>query len=81
MYDGLSPAEIQAKSLPTSFASITEALRWAVEQGAFPSEANARQAYDTLKQEHTPKTAAEMWDLWIPAVVEQINVQPEPGDY
>jgi hypothetical protein len=81
MYDGLSPAEIQAKSLPTSFASMAEALRWAVDMAAYLSENDARQAYEALKQEHSPKTAADMWDLWIPAVVEQINIYPEPSDY
>jgi hypothetical protein len=81
MYDGLSPAEIQAKSLPTSFANMAEALRWAVGMGAYLSENDARQAYEALKQEQVPKTAADMWDLWIPAVVEQINIYPEPSDY
>lgn len=76
MYDGLSPEDIQAKSLPTSFASLTEALRWAVSQGAYPTETAARQVYDQLKQEHAPKTPADMWDLWIPAVVERIHPEP-----
>ncbi|MCI0397032.1 MAG: hypothetical protein L0322_19110 [Chloroflexi bacterium] len=77
MYDGLSPEQIEAKSLPASFASMAEALRWAVGLGAYPSEADARQGYEQLKDEHAPKTAADMWDLWIPAVVERISPEPD----
>jgi hypothetical protein len=78
MYDGLEPQELAAKSLPVSFANAGEALRWAVGQGAFGGEAEARAAYEALKAEHGPRTAAEMWDLWIPAVVEWIMPEAAP---
>jgi hypothetical protein len=67
VYGGLSHAEqdkIEA-ALPTRFASAAEAINWGFEQGCFEALQHARNAYDKVKTEHQPKTAQDMWDLWI----------------
>jgi hypothetical protein len=55
--------ERQAKKA-SRFSGPDEAIAWAVGEGAFADEAEARAAYDRLKAEHKPATAAEMWELW-----------------
>lgn len=67
VYGGLSAAEMAAKSkaTPASFASASDAVAWGFEQGAFDDALHAQNAYDLLKREQSPKTAADMWQLWI----------------
>lgn len=55
--------ERQAKKA-SRFSGPDEAIAWAIEQRAFPAEAEARAAYEQLKADHQPANAAEMWELW-----------------
>lgn len=67
VYDGLTEADrnrIEAAT-PAGFANAAAAIAWGEEQGAFDALQHARNAYDKLKAEHNPTTAAEMWALWI----------------
>jgi len=71
VYDGLSEADqkrIEAAT-PASFPNPAAAIAWGFEQDAFDALEHARNAYDVVKKEHTPATAAEMWALWIADVV------------
>ena len=45
------------------------AIAWGFEQGVFEAINHARNAYDVVKRECQPKTAAEMWELWIADVL------------
>jgi len=67
VYDGLSESDrnkIEAAT-PASFPNAAAAIAWGQEQGVFQAVQHARNAYDKLKAEHNPATAAAMWDLWI----------------
>jgi hypothetical protein len=85
VYDGLTEADqkrIEAAT-PTSFAGPEQAIAWGFEQGCFQALQHARNAYDALKRETQPKTAAEMWTLWIADVTARKlahdQAQPEPA--
>lgn len=83
-YDGLSKEqqdEIE-KSAPTTFPNPETAVAWAVERGAFgdPSASDgsgalqhARNAYDKLKRDKRPDSAAEMRDLWVADVLRRLK--------
>jgi hypothetical protein len=67
VYGGLS-AEEQAKladAVPTAFTGPDHAIGWGFEQGCFDAIQHARAAYDKLKGERKPKSAGEMWALWV----------------
>lgn len=67
VYDGLTREDqdrIEA-AIPTRFAGPEQAIAWAVDFGAYDNLPHARNRYDQLKREAAPKTAGEMWDLWI----------------
>lgn len=67
VYAGLTEADqkrIEATT-PASFPNAAAAIAWGFEQGAFDALEHARNAYDVVKREHNPATAAEMWPLWI----------------
>lgn len=67
VYDGLTEADrnrIEAAT-PASFAGPEQAIAWGFEQGCFQALQHARNAYDKLKAEHKPATAADMWALWV----------------
>ena len=78
VYDGLSEAEQEQieKATPSGFAGPQEAIAWGFERGAFKDAVHARNAYEKLKGESRPKSAGEMWELWI-AEVERRLVETE----
>jgi hypothetical protein len=47
-----------------AFPSVASAIAWAIDHGAFESKRNAQDAYDELKGECKPETAAQMGRLW-----------------
>jgi hypothetical protein len=50
------------------FKGVNDALLWAVEQKAFADKDAASAEYLKLRKEHTPKTPAEMWEVWFKAI-------------
>ena len=54
-----------------TFYSPTEAISWAVDQGAFADSFAAEVAYDQLKAEMKPRNAKEMYIIWIGHVRKQ----------
>lgn len=80
VYGGLTTADMDKieKSAPASFAGPEEAIAWGVEQGCFKAALHAQNAYDKLKRERRPQTAAEMWQLWI-AEVERRKGEETPA--
>ena len=80
IYGGLSEAE-QLKieqATPTSFPNVETAIAWGFEQGVFEVINHARNAYDVVKRECQPKTAAEMWELWIADVLARKAEKAKP---
>lgn len=67
VYGGLSKADMEklAKQTPTSFASPESAIAWGFDQNCFRDAVHAKNAYDKLKADKKPLTAAAMWTLWI----------------
>ncbi|MFN8494357.1 MAG: AAA family ATPase [Caldilineaceae bacterium] len=67
VYGGLTTEQMNAfeKQAPTSFSGPEEAIAWGVEQGVFRDAVHAKNAYDKVKSDRKPKTAADMWRLWI----------------
>lgn len=75
IYGGLTIEDMRriADSTPTSFTNPQSAIAWGFEQGAFKDALHAQNAYDKLKTDKQPKTAAEMWQLWIADVEERLQ--------
>lgn len=69
-YGGLTTEDMNriSVSTPTSFPNPQTAIAWGFEQGAFEDAMHAQNAYDKLKADKAPSTAAEMWRLWIEEV-------------
>jgi len=67
VYGGLTTEQMSTLETqpPTSFSGPEEAIAWGVEQGAFRDAVHAKNAYDKVKNERKPKTAADMWRMWI----------------
>lgn len=67
VYDGLSQAEQDslARLAPASFSGPADAIAWGFEQGAFDDALHAQNAYEKVKREGAPATAAAMWALWV----------------
>lgn len=67
VYDGLSQAEQDgiARQTPASFSGPADAIAWGFEQGAFDDALHAQNAYEKVKREGAPATAAAMWALWV----------------
>jgi hypothetical protein len=67
VYGGLTRAEQEQieQETPRVFKTVNSALEWAVAQGAFHTEAEARDVYTALKQEAQPRSATEMASLWV----------------
>jgi hypothetical protein len=70
VYGGLSDEEMAAlaKRKPASFSGPGAAIAWGYEQGCFNDAVHTEKAYNKLKAEKQPKSADEMWDLWIAEV-------------
>ncbi len=62
MYAGLDKEQQARKA--SRFSGPDEAVAWGVEQGAFADIKAAQTAYDSVKGNHQPANAAEMWELW-----------------
>lgn len=70
VYGGLTTEEMSAfeESAPAAFSGPEDAIAWGVEQGCFRDTVHAKNAYDKLKRDKKPQTAADMWQFWIEAV-------------
>ncbi len=79
VYGGLTPEDRSAleKQKPSSFSGPQEAIAWGYEQGCFNDAVHAQNAYDELKREHRPKSAAAMWDLWVAEVEKRSQEEQE----
>lgn len=66
VYGGLTDAQMEdiARSIPSTFTSAENAIAWGFETGAFKDAVHAQNAYEKVKSEKSPKTAAEMWKFW-----------------
>lgn len=53
---------------PTGFTGPQEAIAWGFEQGCFKDALHAQNTYEECKRERKPKSATEMWSLWIAEV-------------
>lgn len=71
VYGGLSGAELEAIEHPTAFSSKEAAIAWGYEQDCFKDAQHAQNAYEEVKRIHQPKSAAEMWRLWIEEVTQR----------
>ena len=67
IYDGLSETDRKRieEATPASFPNPAAAIAWGQALGVFRDEVHAGNAYEAVKREHAPKTAAEMWALWV----------------
>ncbi len=79
VYGGLSQADqaALAAAVPTAFTGPDHAIGWGFEQGCFDALQHARAAYDKLKAERRPSSAAEMWRLWVEEV-QRRQAEAEP---
>ena len=75
VYDGLAAEEEEeiASAAPEIFPSPATAIAWGYEQGAFNALQHARNAYDKVKREAQPQTAAAMRDLWVSEVKRRLE--------
>jgi hypothetical protein len=70
VYGGLTTEEMIEieEQAPGAFSGPEDAIAWGVEQGCFRDTVHAKNAYDKIKREKRPQSAAEMWQLWIATV-------------
>ena len=62
-------------SVPDRFGSPEEAITWGFEQGCFRTPQHAHNAYEECKRLNQPKTASEMWRLWVSEVESRVAEQ------
>jgi hypothetical protein len=74
IYDGLTKEEQDSieKTVPDYFPNPETAVSWALEQGAYEHIPHARNAYDKLKRDRSPKSAREMAQFWVEYVQERL---------
>lgn len=74
-YSGLSAMEREAiaKAAPAVFPSPAAAIAWAHEQKAFNDAVHAQAAYEKLRREAAPDSAAEMAQLWVADVQRRLT--------
>lgn len=84
VYDGLTEAEqdkIETEAPPT-FPNPEAAIDWGMKSGAFSVLQHCQNAYAKLKNEHNPKTAKAMRNLWIADIERRLkekqNSMPMP---
>ena len=67
VYGGLTSEEMNSfeQGSPVAFSGPEDAIAWGVEQGCFRDTVHAKNAYDKIKRDKKPQTAADMWQLWI----------------
>ena len=75
--DQLSAGEADPDRFPER-SKRSGAIAWGFEQGVFEVINHARNAYDVVKRECQPKTAAEMWELWIADVLARKAEKAKP---
>jgi hypothetical protein len=82
VYDGLTKAEQDAiaNGTPKSFASPEAAIAWGYETGAFRDAVHAKNAYEKLKTEKQPKSAGQMWSLWVDNVTARQQLELDPRE-
>jgi hypothetical protein len=70
VYGGLSKEDQDRieGATPKAFVGPEQAIAWGTDQGCFEALQHARNAYDEVKRMHAPKSAQEMWDLWVAEV-------------
>ena len=75
VYDGLTKAQQDALELaaPEAFPNAETAITWGLDRGAFDALQHARNAYEKLKREGKPQTAAAMRDLWVTEVERRLS--------
>ena len=87
IYGGLTAAEQEglAQAPPHQLPERSKrsdkrsgAIAWGFDQGVFEVINHARNAYDVVKRTCQPKTAAEMWELWIADVLARKAEQAKP---
>lgn len=79
VYDGLTDsdrAELKSAT-PQTFASMGDAIAWGYDQGCFRDAVHAQNTYNKVKEEGKPKAPAEMWKLWIDAVLDRVSNMAE----
>jgi hypothetical protein len=82
MYDGVTDEEIRAGGLPSRFSGPGDAVAWATKKmNAFSTEKEARDAYEQVKANESPKGPQEMWDLWIAYVLSQSSKDGNGGKF
>jgi len=75
VYDGLSKADqAEIEQAPDHFPNPETAIAWGLERGAFKALQHARNAYEKIKRELSPKTAEEMATLWRADVARRLAV-------
>lgn len=67
--NGHAPALV----IPKEFANADAAIKWGYDSKAFEALQHAKNAYDKLKAEKKPATAATMFDLWIQDVKRRLE--------
>ena len=74
VYDGLSQEEQERlrREPPAVFPNVATAIAWGFDQGVFRDVAHAKNAYNKIKTEESPKTAKQMRDLWVADVQSRI---------
>lgn len=79
VYGGLTKADMSAiaRQAPTDFSGPEEAIAWGHEQGCFRDAVHAKHAYDKLKAEQMPASAADMWRLWVSDVQERVKANTD----
>jgi hypothetical protein len=67
VYSGLTVEDMERLEgeTPTSFTGPEAAIAWGWEQKCFRDALHAKNAYDKVKTERNPKTAADMWAAWV----------------
>ena len=80
VYDGLTRADQDRieRETPTAFAGPEQAIAWGVDCGAFEVLQHARNAYDQVKRDHKPASAADMWPLWVAECQARIAAKAAP---
>lgn len=78
----------EGNETPASFRNPEEAIAWGFEQGCFGAPQHARNGYEKLKREKQPKTAPEMFKLWIEDVQRRVaeaeaeqEAEAQPGEF
>lgn len=64
---------VKDEAAPALFSGPVEAVAWGFEQDCFRDAIHAKNAYEEVKREKKPKTAAEMAQLWKEEVARRVD--------